>query len=164
VFNRHVKRLTPHLRNNIRSPTVENFETTTFKGANEMKQHVTLVAALNIGFGILKLFAAAFVFFAVIGGGLLSGDPQAMAITAIVGPAVAFFLVLTALPGIIGGIGLLKGKSWARILVLILAIFDLIDFPVGTAISIYTFWVLLHNETGPLFEAESKTSTKLAYS
>jgi hypothetical protein len=127
-----------------------------------MKQHVTIVAALNIGFGVIKLLVAAFVFLAVVGGGLISGDAEAMAITAIVGPAVAGFLVLLAVPGIIGGIGLLKGKSWARILVLILAVFDLLDFPIGTAIAIYTMWVLLNNDTAELFEGKPKRVSQFA--
>ena len=129
-----------------------------------MKQHVTVVAALHIGFGILKLFLAAIALVAIVGGGLISGDPEAMAITGIVGPAVSLFLVITALPGIFGGIGLLKGKSWARILVLILAIFDLLDFPIGTAISVYTIWVLLHGETSQLFSGKSTSETQFAYS
>ena len=54
--------------------------------------------------------------------------------------------------GIVGGIGLLKGKNWARVLVLFLAVLDLIDFPIGTAIGAYTFWVLLNNETSAMFD------------
>ncbi len=127
-----------------------------------MKQHVTIVAALNIGFGLIKFLVAAIVFLAVVGGGLISGDAEALAITAIVGPAVASLLVLLAVPGIIGGVGLLKGKSWARILVLILAVFNLIDFPVGTAISVYTVWVLLHKNTAELFDVEPKKVSQLA--
>jgi hypothetical protein len=133
-------------------------------GAIKMKQHVTVVAALNIGFGLLKLFLAAIALVAIVGGGLISGDPEAMVITGIVGPAVAFFLVLTAVPGILGGIGLLRGKSWARILVSVLAIFDLLDFPVGTAISVYTLWVLLHGETSQLFSGGSEAGSQFAYS
>lgn len=129
-----------------------------------MKQHVTIVAALHIGFGVLKIFLAAIALVAIVGGGLISGDVEAMAITGIVGPAVAFFLFLLAVPGILGGIGLLKGKSWARILVLILAVFDLIDFPVGTMISLYTMWVLLHSETSALFDGQSAGKSQLAFS
>ncbi len=127
-----------------------------------MKQHVTVVAALNIGFGLLKLLVAAFVLLAVVGGGLISGDAEALAITAIVGPSIAGLLVLLAVPGILGGIGLLKGKTWARILVLVLAVLDLLDFPIGTAIAIYTLWVLLHNDTAELFDGEPKKVSQLA--
>ena len=120
-----------------------------------MKQHVTIVATLHIIFGLVKLLLAAIAFVAIVGGGLISGDPEAMAITGIVGPIVAFFLVALAIPGIVGGIGLLKGKSWARLLVLVLAVLDLLDFPLGTAISIYTIWVLLNSETSALFNGKS---------
>ncbi|MFZ5519107.1 MAG: hypothetical protein ACOY90_20915 [Candidatus Zhuqueibacterota bacterium] len=69
---------------------------------------------------------------------------------------IASFLVLTAIPGIIGGIGLLKRKSWARILILIVAAIDLLDFPLGTALSVYSFWVLLQDESAKIFSAENQ--------
>lgn len=128
-----------------------------------MKQHVTIVAALQIASGVLKIFVAAIVFVAVVGGGLLSGDVEAMAITGIVGPAVSFFLIMLAVPSILGGIGLLKGKAWARLLVLVLAVFNLLDFPLGTMISLYTFWVLLHGETSALFNGHNNKANQPAY-
>ena len=127
-----------------------------------MKQHVTIVATLHIVFGLVKLLLAAIAFVAIVGGGLISGDPEAMAITGIVGPIVAFFLVALAIPGIVGGIGLLKGKSWARLLVLVLAVLNLLDFPLGTAISIYTIWVLLNSETSALFNGKSPNDKDFA--
>jgi len=54
-----------------------------------MEKHVTLVAALNIGFGILGVLVAIIVFVIIVGAGVFSGDPEAMAITSIVGTAVA---------------------------------------------------------------------------
>jgi len=128
-----------------------------------MKQHVTVVAALQIGFGVLKTFIAAVVLVILVAGGLISGDAEAMAITTTVGLIVAGFLVLTALPGIVGGIGLLKGKNWARVLVIFLAVLDLIDFPLGTAIGGYSLWVLLNNDSAPLFENGGKFGAQPAY-
>jgi len=68
--------------------------------------------------------------------------------------ALCFFL-----PGIIAypvaGYGLLKYKSWARILAMILAILNLVLFPIGTVIGIYTLWVMSKGETKALFEAGS---------
>jgi hypothetical protein len=127
-----------------------------------MKQHVTAVAALQIGFGILKALIAAVVFLIMVAGGMISGDADAMAITTIVGLFVAGFLLLTALPGIVGGIGLLYGKNWARILVIFLAVLDLINFPIGTAIGVYILWVLLHGETAALFDSKLKFSAEPA--
>ena len=112
-----------------------------------MEKHVTFVGALRIGLGLLGILAAMIVVTAVVGGGLISGDREAIRITAIVGPVVAFFLVLLSVPGIIGGIGLLKWKPWARFLVLILAILDLFNIPIGTALGVYTIWVLMRDET-----------------
>ena len=128
-----------------------------------MKQHVTVVAALHIGFGLLKVLIAALVFLLVVGGGIISGDAEAMAITAVVGLALSSFLVLTALPGIVGGLGLLKYKNWARVLVIFLAVLDLIDFPIGTMISLYTMWVLLNNDTSELFESGAKFQAQPAF-
>ena len=54
--------------------------------------------------------------------------------------------------GIIAGIGLLKFQQWARILALVLAVLHVLSFPIGTALAIYAFWVLLKPETTPLFE------------
>ena len=49
-----------------------------------------------------------------------------MRITGIVGPAVGFFFFLTSVPELIGVIGLLKRRGWARILVMIIAVLGLI--------------------------------------
>ena len=54
-------------------------------------------------------------------------------------------------PEVIGGIGLLKRRGWAKILVMIIAVFSLMNIPIGTAISIYTLWVLLNEQTARLF-------------
>jgi hypothetical protein len=120
-----------------------------------MEKHVTVVAALKIGFGVLGILFAAIVFVAVVGGGLYSGDSEVLAITGIIGSGVALFLLCLSVPQIIGGIGLLKWQPWARILVLILSIFDLLNFPFGTIVGIYTIWVLIQDETIQLFEHRS---------
>jgi hypothetical protein len=126
----------------------------------DMKSHLTVVAALSIGFGALGVFIALVVFVAVVGGGIISGDPEAMSITAIVGTSIAGFLILVSVPDIIAGIGLLKRKSWARILALILACLDLILIPIGTIIGAYCIWVLVHDDTVKLFEAAESVEQK----
>ena len=116
-----------------------------------MEKHITVLGVLYIALSVLGLLAAIIVFAAVVGGGIISQDPEAMAITAIVGPAVAGFLLIVSAPGLIGGIFLLKRRPWARILVLVLGFLNLIEIPIGTALGIYTIWVLLKNETVQLF-------------
>ena len=55
--------------------------------------------------------------------------------------------ILIAIPGIVGGWGLYNRKNWARIVVLIVGILSLINFPVGTALGIYTIWVVFQQDT-----------------
>jgi hypothetical protein len=122
-----------------------------------MEKHVTVLGILYIAFSLLGLLLAVIIFTAVVGGGLISGDSEAMAITAIVGPAVASFFLLLSAPGLIGGIYLLKRRPWARILVLVLGFLNLIEIPIGTALGIYTIWVLLKDETVNLFTPSMAT-------
>ena len=117
-----------------------------------MERHVTLVAVINIAFGFLGIFLGLFIFVVLIGAGVLSHDPEAMKITTIVGVAIASFLILTSIPEIIGGFGLLKRRPWARVLVLIIAVLDLMFIPIGTLIGVYELWVLLQEDTARLFE------------
>jgi hypothetical protein len=44
--------------------------------------------------------------------------------------------------------GLLERESWARMLGLVLGFLALLRFPLGTALGIYTLWVLLPEESG----------------
>ena len=120
-----------------------------------MEKHVTFVAAINIGFGIMGLLVGCLAFVIIAGAGAISGDPQAMAITSVVATAIAVFFITLSVPEIVGGIGLLKHKAWARILVLIIAVLDLFQIPFGTIVGIYTIWVLLNDETAKLFTKDS---------
>jgi hypothetical protein len=117
-----------------------------------MDKHITVLGVLYIVFGVLGLIIGGFLFILITGAGLFSGDEQAMAITAIVGTALAFIIFIFSVPEIIGGIFLLKRKSWARILVLVLGFLNLLDIPVGTSLGIYTIWVLMKDESNKYFE------------
>jgi hypothetical protein len=112
-----------------------------------MEKHITVLGALYIAFGAMQVLAAIIIFTAVVGGGILSCDEGAIAITSAIGSALASFLILLAAPGIIGGIGLLRGRRWARILVLILGCLNLFNIPFGTALGIYTIWVLIDDRS-----------------
>ncbi|MBU2624725.1 MAG: hypothetical protein KKG33_04085 [candidate division Zixibacteria bacterium] len=116
-----------------------------------MDKHITIIGILYIVFGVLGLLAAGIILVVIAGSGLVSGDPEAMAITGIVAIAVSGFFAIISVPGIIGGIFLLKRKPWARIFVLVLGFLNLIDLPFGTALGIYTIWALMNDETIRLF-------------
>jgi hypothetical protein len=63
------------------------------------------------------------------------------------------------LPGVIANIlagwGLLNYKNWARILVIILAVLNLLLFPIGTTIGIYALIIMFIKETEVLFRGET---------
>lgn len=64
-------------------------------------------------------------------------------------------IAILSLPEVIAGFALLKFKEWGRILSLIVAALNVIWFPFGTALSIYTFVILLNTETATLFKTKS---------
>jgi hypothetical protein len=116
-----------------------------------MQTHVKILGWLYIVLGVLGILAAGIVVLVVAGGGLISGDRTAITVTTIVSLVVGGFLVMVSAPGIIAGIGLLSYQPWARILTLVLGILNLPGFPTGTALGVYTLYVLLDEETSHLF-------------
>ncbi len=67
------------------------------------------------------------------------------------------FLVCSVL-GFIAGIGLLHRASWARILAIILGVLALLDFPLGTALGVYTLWVLLSQDSEAEYQRLAHTA------
>jgi len=120
-----------------------------------MQQHVTILAALYIAFSVLGIIGAIAIFFVVAGGGLISGDQTAIAVTTLVGTLVSGFLLFLSVPGLIGGVGLLYRQEWARILVIVLGFLNLINIPFGTILGIYTIWVLMRPEMVQYFVKEA---------
>jgi hypothetical protein len=117
-----------------------------------MAQHVRNLGWCFIIYSGLLVLIAVIVAVILGGAGALSGDRQSMMITGAVAVGVAIILVVLSLPGLIAGFGLLKFRPWARILALIVGALHVFSFPFGTALCIYTFWVLLNVQTPPLFE------------
>jgi hypothetical protein len=61
---------------------------------------------------------------------------------------VAIFLFAKAAIGFLAGWGLLEHEKWARVLTLVLAFISLFtNIPFGTALGVYTLWVLLPSES-----------------
>jgi hypothetical protein len=57
--------------------------------------------------------------------------------------AIGLLISCTAVAGIIAGWGLMAHQPWARVLAIVLGFLSVIHFPLGTALAVYTFWVLL---------------------
>jgi len=115
-----------------------------------MQQHITVLGWLYIVFGALGLLAAVFVLLVMGGTGLISGDARSAALMSGIGLFFAAIVSVLSLPSIIVGWGLLQRKSWSRLLAIILGALNILNFPVGTAIGVYTIWALTQNESQQL--------------
>ncbi len=118
---------------------------------NDMQQHVTVLGWLYIIGHVFFIAIGGCVFVLMMSIGFFVHDPEAQPILSIVGTWTALFLTVLALPGLIAGIGLLKRQMWGRVLAIIVAFFGLLNFPIGTAISIYALFVLLQNAAAEYF-------------
>ncbi len=70
-----------------------------------------------------------------------------------VGFIIASFFILLGLPAIVGGWGLMHYRRWSRVLMIIVSFFHLFHIPLGTALGIYGFWVLLNDESRRILES-----------
>ncbi len=112
----------------------------------QIEQHVPILGTLHLLGGALFAVLGLFVFLFLSGIGLAVDDPDALSILTVVGVSVGVLLVVLGVPGIVAGYGLLSRRSWARGLAIAVGILNLFNIPVGTAIGIYTLFVLLQTD------------------
>jgi hypothetical protein len=121
----------------------------------DMDTHLTVLGWLYLigNAMILMIGVVGWVFFTGIGffAAADSGDPIALSILGVIGTAGLLFFGILALPGMVAGYGLLKRYSWARYLALVVGFLGLFNIPLGTAIGIYTFLVLLQDDSSVYF-------------
>jgi Ni,Fe-hydrogenase I cytochrome b subunit len=120
-----------------------------------MEKHINVVASLQIGLSILGLFIAGLLFtlFHLIGD--IANDHEAEIVLSIIANVLMIVMVILSIPSIIAGIGLFKRKEWARILTLIISVLDLFNFPLGTAVGVYSIWAMVQPETVEIFKNEN---------
>ena len=110
-----------------------------------MRDHVRILAILNIVMGGIGLLIGAGMLLMFGGIGMLagaanSGDPEAILafpIMGALGGLIFVVLLIFSAPQIIGGIGLLKMQPWARILMIVLSALSLLSIPMCFA----TWWL-----------------------
>ena len=115
-----------------------------------MKKHIELLGILHLVYSGLCLALGAFCFVLLTGIGYLTQESLPMGILGTIGVVVCMLVLMLSIPGILAGIGLLKMKSWGRILAIIVGCLHLLSIPFGTALGIYTLWVLLKDESRQL--------------
>jgi hypothetical protein len=120
---------------------------------SKMKKHVTVVAAIQIGFAILGLIVAVAIFFIMnFARSQVGNDDTAQMVLGFLSVSLPILFGFLSTLGLVGGIGLLAYKPWARYLVIVVSALGCLNIPIGTLKGVYTLWVLLQDETVKLFE------------
>ena len=118
-----------------------------------MKKHVTVVGALNIGFGTLWLIGAIVLYFILgFARGVVDDDQIAVKVLGFIGVILPVFIGVISLLGLIGGIALLSYRPWSRVVVIIISVISCLNIPIGTLVGVYSIWVLMQDETVKLFD------------
>ena len=131
-----------------------------------MDKHVKLLGILNIVFGGLGLAVAIAVVVVAGGFGAVQtsfGDDTA-GLAALI---LVVFQMIVSIPCIIAGFGVLRYGNWARMMLTIVSALNILNIPIGTTLGAYGLWVLLSEETEPLFASppvrgRKKTGPKAA--
>ena len=124
---------------------------------SRVQQHIHLVGILWLAISALNVVGGVVLY--ILANTLFAhmhdlGAPEAP--TAFLRPllsVVAILILAKAAFGFMAGWGLLKREPWARILTLVLAFLALVNVPFGTALGVYTLWVLLPGTAEHDYEA-----------
>jgi Na+-transporting NADH:ubiquinone oxidoreductase subunit NqrB len=120
-----------------------------------MRPHLHLLGILQLVWGAIGLLLGVSVLLLAVGAvaiGVSSADER-MAAGVTAGAFVVFAVALVAGGGVNvwAGRALRRHEPRGRIAVLTLGVLNLFVLPFGTALGIYAFWVLLHNESRTVF-------------
>ena len=108
-----------------------------------MDLHLKIATWINLGLGALATASGVLGMLAGTALGLWHQDVEVFGWLFIFGLTSA----APGIPWLVGGWGLLKGKEWGRITLVVFSALALLAFPAGTLLGGYTLWVLLNPET-----------------
>lgn len=122
----------------------------------KVERHIQVLAILWLLSGALNLLAGFMLFFfsRILFSGIFPVEnitalhPLMRVLLSVGGTIIAIKAVLS----LAAGWGLLERQSWARPLALVAGFLDLFHIPLGTALGIYTIWVLLPTESGQEYD------------
>ncbi|HET7186459.1 MAG TPA: hypothetical protein VFI82_17390 [Terriglobales bacterium] len=116
-------------------------------GSGRVARHTHLLGILWIAYSAISLIAGVVLMivshtiFGPFGLPHMRGAPPVF-----VGPmlsVIGILLLCKAGVGIAAGWGLMQRETWARVLTIVLGVISLFNIPFGTALGIYTLWVLV---------------------
>jgi hypothetical protein len=127
----------------------------------DIELHISIVAWLRIIYSLILILAAAFVAAVLLTVGAVAQDPTALGFLGSIGVLTGGFMLVLALPSLILGISLLRRAGWSRLIALVLAVFDLALFPIGTVLGAYTLFVLLQRSAEEAFGSGPTRASRL---
>jgi hypothetical protein len=113
-----------------------------------------------VGISTLALGVGAFALITSAGRGG-SSTQVAANLTAALFTTLAIVAIVWGTAHIVVGVPLRRRRSWARIMALMLGSVDLLLLPYGTALGIYSLWLLLSESGKSLFEKGSTLNSQL---
>jgi hypothetical protein len=120
-----------------------------------MNQHVKLLGILQLAWGAMGLLLGVSLLLLAVGATAIARttetDPLTAGFTALLFVVFAIALALGGWANAWAGRAVRRHRSPGRTGALLLAVPNLFVLPFGTALGIYTFWVLLHNDARALF-------------
>jgi hypothetical protein len=128
---------------------------------SRLQEHVRLLAILWFAFSAFEIVAGLvllvmantlFVHIAEQAAANSGGDGSPLGFLHPLMTVIAIFVLGKGSVGFLAGWGLLNREAWGRVLALVLGFIALIHVPVGTALGIYTLWVLLPAESEAEYE------------
>ena len=129
---------------------------------NRVQEHVRLVGILWMAYSALLVLGGVAVWVVahtIFGGRIPDGPPPEVRmwlrplLTVVSG-----LIMIKAAAGFIAGWGLLQRESWARVITLVIAFISLFNVPLGTALGIYTLWVLLPTQSDDEYQALARAA------
>jgi hypothetical protein len=123
-----------------------------------MNSHVRLLGILQSAWGAMGLLLGVSLLLLAGGAAAIArtteGDALTKAFTALLFVVFAAALAFGGWANFWAGRALYRHRAAGRTGALVLGVVNLFVLPFGTALAIYCFWVLLHNDARALFEAD----------
>lgn len=119
--------------------------------------HVRLLAILWIAMSAFRLLSG-FVLISLFRPGMGVLPPEVPFFVHGILNGVGAGFIVTAVLGFITAWGLLERQPWARMLAIIFGCISLFDVPFGTALGVYTLWVLLPAQSEEEYRRFAKTA------
>jgi hypothetical protein len=122
-----------------------------------VRQNLQPLGIIWIMFGVYRVvtgLVGALVLHSIAHGGMFGDAPPFLPhLFATLAPVVATISVVMGACAIVTGYGILARKQWGRIVAIVFGVLALLKLPFGTALGIYTLWVLAPGPSGPEWEA-----------